>query len=146
MIFRIPWVFLADLNPLNQFDPPACKLCVCPPFAGDLPQHLQIMFKILRSEDRIKLVSKKNTIYQNLFFFRTWYTLLIWVQRRRTEEVIDTCTDEFLSCFRPYAWRAVGQTGCVTWWSSTPTEIKTLKKILFLGWTSQKRTGMSNVC
>uniref|UniRef100_A0A3B5L046 Uncharacterized protein n=1 Tax=Xiphophorus couchianus TaxID=32473 RepID=A0A3B5L046_9TELE len=25
--------------------------------AGDLPQHLQVMFKILRSEDRIKLVS-----------------------------------------------------------------------------------------
>uniref|UniRef100_A0A3Q3DQ89 Uncharacterized protein n=1 Tax=Hippocampus comes TaxID=109280 RepID=A0A3Q3DQ89_HIPCM len=24
--------------------------------AGDLPQHLQVMFKILRSEDRIKLV------------------------------------------------------------------------------------------
>lgn len=25
--------------------------------SGDLPQHLQVMFKILRSEDRIKLVS-----------------------------------------------------------------------------------------
>lgn len=27
--------------------------------SGDLPQHLQVMFKILRSEDRIKLVSTK---------------------------------------------------------------------------------------
>lgn len=32
-----------------------------PSFTGDLPQHLQVMFKILRSEDRIKLVGIKLT-------------------------------------------------------------------------------------
>lgn len=30
---------------------------ICVSLSGDLPQHLQVMFKILRSEDRIKLVS-----------------------------------------------------------------------------------------
>lgn len=38
--------------------------------SGDLPQHLQVMFKILRSEDRIKLVSiiLVHPLYHSPFF------------------------------------------------------------------------------
>lgn len=42
------------------------------PLSGDLPQHLQIMFKILRAEDRIKLVSW--TLWKD--FLRVVYDLL----------------------------------------------------------------------
>lgn len=34
--------------------------------SGDLPQHLQVMFKVLRSEDRIKLVSITNIYFHYL--------------------------------------------------------------------------------
>lgn len=47
--------------------------------SGDLPQHLQIMFKVLRSEDRIKLVSGTHRCHQIVFLYNLlWSSFQNW--------------------------------------------------------------------
>lgn len=90
--------------------------------SGDLPQHLQIMFKVLRSEDRIKLVSVSLRHHGILFF------------SRRAEVTLT-------GSHRPCAWRAAGLNGFATWWSSTPAATRTRRRTLSWGWTLLTKTG-----
>lgn len=98
--------------------------------AGDLPQHLQVMFKILRSEDRIKLVGIKLA-----------HPLLFWISVYCSFMYFFVFLAISPSVHRLYGWRADGQTGCATWSLSTPTDIKIQRKTSSWEWTLQTRTG-----
>lgn len=115
-------LFVITHLPPRLFDAPTVSRRV----SGDLPQHLQIMFKVLRSEDRIKLVSVALRHHQILFF-----SLLM----ARVAGVT------FTGSHRPCAWKVAGPNGFATWWSSTPMAIKTRRRTLSWGWTLLTKTG-----
>lgn len=108
-------------------------------FSGDLPQHLQVMINILRSEDRIKLV--REHVHPPPPHIHT--------RMLPDDPLAPSCSAFWLLkwlcwCLLPwrqYGWRAPGLSGSATWWWCTPTGGRTPRRTSYWEWTSPARTG-----
>lgn len=99
-------------------------------FSGDLQQHLQTMFTLLRPEDTIRLVASPSV---SNCFIRDPLTVCI---------KCNCITSPITLFFRRYAWRVPTLSVHAIWWWCPPTEGRTLRRVWSLAWTSPTRSGL----